>query len=423
MKSTELVTTDVRRRLANRWHTDLAGVETAFPHAFSLGRPTATELRQSYSAVHAWTVQWQEWARANDVVLDYETRIATGGTRQTVPTHARIESLARAVAVAGGDWPERLARSRARLGVLLARDPGVSDAARLLRMVDPYSDVDFELLLKVADWYLANPDRARGVTPRQVPIPGIHAKWLQSHLPGVRALTGLEDLELLAAHPARIHFTYLDPSHRAVGGRIHDSATVGDRFEPAYLPQVVVISENKDTAIHFPELPGGVSVEGVGRGGKTVAAFAWLREAPIVAYWGDMDRDGFEILNGYRVDLDRDLDSVLMDTSAYEAFERYGTNLDQHGRELLAGVPRLVDRLRPDELAVYSQLVNVGHTGHRRVEQERIPLDIALDAVLDLVQTRRRASELELDETIGQAALETIDGSRTAARSVDDCGQ
>jgi hypothetical protein len=73
---------------------------------------------------------------------------------------------------------------------------------------------------------------------------------------------------------------------------------------------VVVISENKDTAIHFPELAGGLIVEGVGRGGRTVASFPWIREAPLVVYWGDMDRDGYEILNGYRIDFDRDLDSI-----------------------------------------------------------------------------------------------------------------
>ena len=143
---------------------------------------------------------------------------------------------------------------------------------------------------------------ARGLTPRQVPIPGVHAKWLQAHRAAVLALTGLDDLGLLANHPARIHFTYLDPDHRADGRRLHDSATVGDTFTPAYQPEVVVISENKDTAIHFPELAGGLIVEGVGRGGRTVASFPWIREAPLVVYWGDMDRDGYEILNGYRIE-------------------------------------------------------------------------------------------------------------------------
>lgn len=144
-------------------------------------------------------------------------------------------------------------------------------------------------------------------------------------------------LGLLPAHPARIHFTYLDPAHRVTGRRVHDSATVGDAFSPVYRPEVVVISENKDTAIHFPSLAGGISVEGVGRGGRTLAAFEWIKHAPTVVYWGDIDRDGYEILEGYRADFDRDLDSILMDMRAYEEFEPFGTDTDQNGRELAAG--------------------------------------------------------------------------------------
>jgi len=61
-----------------------------------------------------------------------------------------------------------------------------------------------------------------------------------------------------------------------------------------------VISENKDTAIHFPELAGGISVEGAGRGAAAIAALPWLLAAPHILYWGDMDADGLEILNEFR---------------------------------------------------------------------------------------------------------------------------
>jgi hypothetical protein len=380
MKTPQAVTEDIRRRLIGKWHECLAG-EAVFPHAFPLGRPAAADLRGGYSAVHALTLQWQDWARLHGVELAYETRVATGGTRQAVPTHACVDSIERAAAIVGDGWPDRLARGLYRLSVLTDSYPYLRDTSRLVRLVDSYSPVDFSLLLTVAGWYLEDPTRALSVTPRQVPIPGVHAKWLQSHLPAVQALTGLDDLGLLPGHAPRIHFTYLDPAHRAAGGRVHDSATVGDTFLPAYLPQVVVISENKDTAIHFPALDRGISVEGVGRGGRTVASFPWIRDAPVVVYWGDIDKDGYEILNGYRVDFDRDLDSILMDSTTYESFEQYGTNLDRYGRKILPGTPRVVDRLSQDERAVYLRLLNSQHAGHRRVEQERIPLVRALDAV------------------------------------------
>lgn len=385
MKRPEAVIDDIRRRLTGRWHAHLAGDDQVFPHAFALGRPTAADLRANYSAFHARTVEWQDWARSAGVDLDYTNRDAQGGTRQSVPTHARVESIDHAAAIVGAGWTERIERGRKRLEILRDRYPLTGDLGRVIRLVDTYSTVDFDLLLIVADWYLEDPSRVDlGITPRQVPIPGVHAKWLQTHRAGVQSLTGLDDLGLLPPHSPRIHFTYLDPNHRATGARIHDSATVGDAFVPAYAPEVVVISENKDTAIHFPALVNGISVEGVGKGGRTLASFPWIRNAPIVVYWGDIDRDGYEILDGYRIDFDRDIDSILMSLAAYETYEEFGTNLDQYGRPLATGDPKPVGSLRADERDTYMRLLGAKHVGHRRVEQERIPLDQALEAVLRL---------------------------------------
>lgn len=386
MKAPDAVLKDVSRRLAAKWSADVVGEDHAFPHAFPLGRPSKEMLTTNYSAVHALTLAWQDWARSRPVTLDYENRIAQGRSVQRVPTHLRVQSIDDAAAVVGDQWPERIERGRARCAILRARYPQFVGCGQLVRLVDRYSDVDFELLLTVTDWYLEDPARATlGVTPRQVPIPGVHAKWLQAHRAGVQMLSGLDNLGLRPGHPPRIHFTYLDPAHRASGARLHDSATVGDVFEPAYRPEIVVISENKDTAVHFPAMNRAISIEGVGKGGRTIASFPWIRDAPVVVYWGDIDRDGLEILNGYRIDFQRDISSVLMDRTTYNAYERYGTNLDQNGKPISAGSPRPVDRLHEDERALYLRILDPAHEGHRRIEQERIPLNDAREAVMDLL--------------------------------------
>lgn len=159
------------------------------------------------------------------------------------------------------------------------------------------------------------------------------------------------------------------------------------------MPEIVVISENKDTAIHFPPLAGGIIVEGVGKGGKTPASFPWIRDAPVMIYWGDMDRDGYEILDGYRADFGRDIDSILMGPETYEAYEPFGTELDQTGKVLQPGNPRPVVRLRSEERSVYLRLLDPEHTGHRRVEQERIPLARALEEV-ELIGRRSNPCEI-----------------------------
>jgi hypothetical protein len=387
MKTPAQVTADITRRLTNNWHTHIVGTQEAFPHAFPLGRPTAADLNADYAAFYTRTVEWQDWAKTHDLTLAYETRIAKGGTRQTVPTHVTVNTIDQAAAIVAGEWPNRLTRARHRLSVITERYPHVTDPARALRLIDKYKPIDFDLLTAVADWYLEDPTRAvLGVTPRQVPLPGIHAKWLQGHKAGVQAFTSIADLGLLPEHPPRIHFTYLDPAYQATDARLHDSATVGDAFTPAYQPQTVVISENKDTAIHFPPIPGGIAVEGDGFGGKTAAAFTWLTGAPRLYYWGDIDAHGYEILNGYRAD-GLPVTSILMDLDTYEAYERFGTNADKNNTPLRAEEPKPLPHLTDAERAVYHRILDAEHTGHRRIEQERIPLTVALEAVRSLDQT------------------------------------
>jgi len=142
----------------------------------------------------------------------------------------------------------------------------------------------------------------------------------------------------------------------------------------------VVISENKDTALHFPELPGGISVEGAGRGGETAASFPWLRDCPHLFYWGDMDAAGFEILNGFR-DARLQVTSILMDAPTYDVYQRFGTATDAHGDPLPVPPRRPLPHLTAAERELYDRLTDPHWVGYRRIEQECIPLNHALRAL------------------------------------------
>lgn len=75
---------------------------------------------------------------------------------------------------------------------------------------------------------------------------------------------------------------------------------------------------------HFPPVRGGVALEGDGNAVKTLAALKWAREADVLAYWGDIDAEGLEILDRLR-DAGLPAVSMLMDTATYERYARYGT--------------------------------------------------------------------------------------------------
>jgi hypothetical protein len=392
---------DVNRRLERTWATDLTGATSSWPHRFPLGTASKTELESGWATIYQPLIrQWRDWATQHPVRLHTEPkRVYT--TTQDLPSHLEVDSTDTAAVLVGNGWPERLRQARERLVRLTERFPDTPDLEQTLRTIGSYTESEFDLLLLAATWF--DTHDATGLTPRQVPIPGLHAKWLNTHQPLILALTRRTELGLLPRHPARIHYTYLDPHYLATGARRHDSATVGDTATPAYLPRIVVISENKDTALHFPPIPEAIAVEGEGFGGKTAAAFPWLAQAPLLIYWGDIDRHGYEILNGWRED-GIQATSILMDADTYDTYEPYGTNVDRKGTPLHPGDPKLLPDLAPHELAVYHRLLDPGLHTHRRIEQERIPLDIAAACVRTLGGAVRQPRQ-------GSGPPESVSGS------------
>jgi hypothetical protein len=398
----------VASRLSRRWHLDVAAEHAAAGQAVVSaeepeGYPEVADERSVWPMTigfgasrtcSALECEWdrllpailtlRRWAETEGLSIDDDPR-RVFGAMQPIPVRIHIPDLTTATRLAGGTLPELVASARARVAELARRldeHRPLDHLPDLLRRTAGWSDLDTEILLHVSDWFTTNHERARGRTPRQVPIPGVQAKWLNRHHDLVCKLAGIESLGLADPHPARIHFTYLDPTYRGdPTNRVHDSASVGDAVTLPYRPRVVIISENKDTAICFPLLAGAVSVEGVGKGGGTAARFDWIRHAEILVYWGDLDADGLEILDGFRA-AGLDAKSILMDSNTWRRFEHLGTNHYPDGRLVLAKPkPAPTPHLDEAEQALYLALCDPDRTEYRRLEQERIPLKDALAAV------------------------------------------
>jgi hypothetical protein len=420
VKSPDQIVDDIRRRLDRSWHqhaitsvtgrpllapngpagTD-SGVEAAEERVddgsiaswtFPLGSPSKSQLELEFPAVQKWAHIWRDtlvgWGAGSGATLDIETRMVHG-LRQPLPKRLRFIDVDAAAAVTGAGWPAKLARGRRRAIDLDRRFPQLATTGGLLasvvRQSGDMTDTEFDLLLTAGDWFAEND--ATGLTPRQVPLPGFHAKWLNTRHALIATLAGRTTLGLRPPHPARLHYTYLDPDHLAAGGRRYDSATVGDLGVPAYRPQVVIITENKDTAICFPAISGGIAVEGEGAGAVTAAAFDWIRCADLLVYWGDMDADGLEILHQHR-EQGLLVVSILMDIATYDTYERFGTFTDAKGLELGCKPRRELPKLACDELELYQRLTDPRWSRTRRIEQERIPLAVALSAVQLLLDRR-----------------------------------
>ena len=276
MRTPEQATDEARTRLERRWHHAITGTASGgWPFRIPLGTPAKAMLERDFRTALSWARTWEEWAAARQLTLDWRTRIVMG-TTQPLPTHLTIPDADTAARLCGAPWPGRLTEARRRLTLVRNAFPH-SSHARIIRGAESLSDVDFQLLLDAARWFTMN--TATGLTPRQVPLPGFHGKWLNKNQALIQALSGRESLGL-SSRPTRVHFTYLDPSHHANGGRRHESITIGDHAEPAYQAETVVILENKDTAVYFPPVPGGIAVEGEGaKAPGTLPLIPWICNA------------------------------------------------------------------------------------------------------------------------------------------------
>jgi hypothetical protein len=377
MKSPEQVVAELERWLAKRWQRAVLTPTEDWPHRMALGTPSGAALEANFPAVLDGTHRWQDWAAAHQVVLDVIRR-KVFGTIQQLPTHLVLPDFDTAVRLLGGTWPSLVAAARARASATAARFPQ-ADLAPLMRELTELPDVDFNLLLVSAKWFRAHD--AAGLTPRQVPIEGLDSKWLNTKQHLIGALSGKDELGLVR-RPRTVHLTYLDPQHLHGGGRRYDSATENDTATPCYLPQTLVITENKDTALFFLPLERGIALQGGGLAGPaTIPTLSWVTGCGNIIYWGDLDAEGFEIINQYR---SRGLDvrTVLMDNDTLDEYSRFGVTHDRQGRSLLRG-RKTLPLLTPNERSAYHTLTDPQWHGPRRVEQERIPLDVAHAAVLD----------------------------------------
>ena len=349
---------------------ELAGM-AAWPQRIPLGRPTKAELAAQTRAIARMVDELAGWARTAPVKLVFERRMS-GGALHEIPTHAIVETVDDSARLSGRAAERTLKRDRERARLLRAR-LAVSGEALLkaLRATRDYSEVDFGLLVEAACWFREND--ACGLTPRQVPLPGFSAKWIDS--PGRRGVIATlsgKELHLLDRKQS-VEFAYLDPGYLAAGGRRYDSHVVGDVSVLPYDPDFVIVVENKDTFRGFPPRTRGICLFGSGWAGTSaIPAVPWIHDARKIYYWGDIDADGYEILNAYRSS-GLDVRSVLMDAATYEAYERFGTDYATGESSLASRREKPLEHLTGRERAVYKMLVSPDCPGHRRIEQERIP--------------------------------------------------
>lgn len=397
----------LRRTLTRRWAEAVCaefgvGEHVTFSVPLRPGVATGKAVERLGTATwHAWSMRWRAVAGQlpAGVALVRKT-VSLRGVSGDFPA-TLTANLDGALALANSDRPNRnnpgrdrpggdspggdgpiVDVDRARALASALRSAGAILTAATLRATYRLREADAQVLMDAVSWLHRTPD-ASGWTLRQLPVPGMHTKWLDTHGALLRDVAGRDVREEVRPRLAVVHLTYVDPEHAASGRRRHDAWTTGDVHEIAYRPRLVLVVENRDCRLWFPPVEEVIVVEGGGKAAPALlATVPWLRAADHLLYWGDMDADGYAILDHFRATLAeptpdgapaKPVASILMDGADLHRYSEHGVDHDKAGRPIAPSSARL-PRLTQAEATAYHTIATAGPTPFRRIEQEAIPL-------------------------------------------------
>lgn len=371
---------DIRRQLEKRWQKGellRAGEQPdeVFPLRLTLKKPTASGLLEHFHDARRWATHWQG-ATSQNLVPEWRTVNHRQLGRNTLPVAVVIPTLDAALRQIGRQDDAR--RYHTLAAEITRRFPVLTHWCRRKPLKVLALQAQWPALLATLAWMAQHP--RPGLYIRQLEIPSVHTKFIESHrgllgelldqiLPEEaidRDATGVGHFEQrygFRRRPSRLRLRILDSAHRLAG--LDDIELPVEQFAALRLPlSTVYIVENDITALAFPPTPSAMVIFGQGYGiGRQLADAHWLKDKKVL-YWGDIDTHGLRILSQLRDTLPHSR-SLLMDAVTLKDHSHlWGTEPSPYIGEL----PNLTD----DEQDVYRLLGTLEPDRHLRLEQEHI---------------------------------------------------
>ena len=217
---------------------------------------------------------------------------------------------------------------------------------------------------------------------RELDIPHVDTKFIERH----RDLTarvfsalypdrGVKDFASLCGHlhwhvhPVEpyIYVRSLDPS--LTFGGMSVCQVTAEQLAMLRVPVArVFVTENKVNGAVFPHVKGAIILYGAGKSitGPAMDQVSWLHAVPELDYWGDLDRDGFDMLSRFRAMFPQTR-SMLMTEAVFSRCREFAV-LDE-GTAAAEPPARLTD----EEQSCWHAL-QASAPGGMRLEQEKIPM-------------------------------------------------
>lgn len=383
---------------------DFSDSTNHWPLRYSLMGLSQESVLTNMANVTRWVQDWHHYEKTltKGIHVEWLTRRWSKLGEQTLPVAVTVESPD-ALATWVGCGP-RWKLACARRDSFTAKFEGTQQSTIWSRHFDvlaDWADKDIERLQTLLDWFLMHPES--GLYLRQLPVPGIDTKWIESRksvvrdfvlavnsLPLLMAAPDFHDVCGLHKSPFKMRIRILCPKLRASLAGLCDIEAPLEEIARMSLPiRAAIIVENHETGDALPDFDGVVAFMGLGHAISKLGQIPWLRpdssqvgspsvELPQLVYWGDMDTHGFAILARARSIFSR-MQSVLMDLPSFmEGKELWVVEVVPHPAQ------DLLD-LTPAERDVHTGLRENRWGQNLRLEQERLPWTLCVSTLHEVL--------------------------------------
>ena len=138
---------------------------------------------------------------------------------------------------------------------------------------------------------------------------------------GIKNWTDLLTRLQLVRFPTQYAIRFFDESLR-IHPKLEWFSSSPDQLDALDLhPRAIVLVENKTNFLRFPKVKDAILLFSSGKSiPYLLSCLNWLKEHPHIYYWGDMDEDGFEMLNRARSVLPQ-IQSFLMEKDLLQRYQ------------------------------------------------------------------------------------------------------
>ena len=383
-------------KLAQQWHSadwrerQLLGGSAAWPLTLSIGQPDSAVFIRDAAALRSHLQQWRavEQHGLGNVgsvgnVQWQERRYRGSSDAIAVPTHWQLAKPSQCIAAISHfkvPGHAQVKSDYARLSTLIAGVERPGFQRLLVRRLVQWRDVPTEAVIAAAHLALQlEPGCAQGKPLRALAMQGNDTKFLERH---AGLLTALLDerfdgeasrqglVGFLGALPEDEHWLLIAPLAPGLLPFARLRVRASELLTtPLPAPRILLL-ENERSLHQLPEpVQDTIAVLGAGLNLGWLAA-PWL-QGRSVAYWGDLDTWGLQMLATARHHLPH-LHALLMDRATFTAHHNLAVAEPVHAPETVA------DTWTPEETALDAHL---RAQARGRLEQEFVPANTVHSAV------------------------------------------